>query len=276
MLEVPQRVGVLLEADVAARHLEARRFLLAQRSASIAAALAQRYAAAGGDEARREAAWSLAILGDFFQKRSERARAETLFGRAIALDEEPAALLGLATLLSKTGRVDEAVPVLRRLVKLRPDHGEGRLRLAVELARLGRDQRARKHFLRLIDSKQAEAWVVRLAYHELVRLVADRGRFDRAEALARAGLDRWPGDPSLRFALARIAEQRGDAKQARAWLAQVGEPPDVASSAEAMPRTHYNEWPASRFDEWRRHLVRRADERREALAAAISAMPAEP
>ncbi len=71
--------------------------------------------------------------------------------RAVALDrDEPAALSALALALCKSGRSDEAVPLMRRAVELLPGSMYERSMLGVCLAHNGRHDEARAHLERAV------------------------------------------------------------------------------------------------------------------------------
>jgi len=71
--------------------------------------------------------------------------------RAVALDrDEPAALSALALALSKSGRSDEAVPLMRRAVELLPGSMFERSMLGVGLVHNGRHEEAQVHLERAV------------------------------------------------------------------------------------------------------------------------------
>ncbi|MEM1205579.1 MAG: tetratricopeptide repeat protein [Acidobacteriota bacterium] len=258
---------LLLQVDLALEHLAGGRRLLADRAASIGAGLAARYGSGGGEAEAREAAWALVVMADLLQRRGDTATAETLFRKAVDLDaDDGAALLGLGAVLGKTGRPGEAVKPLARLVARYPDHAEGRLRLGVDLARLGRVDDAEPHLTALLPG---EGWEARLAHQELARIEVGRGRGDRAQGIVRAGLERWPADRPLRYALARLLEQAGDLDAARRELS-VAAGRSVATGAPGVEadRTRYNRWPSAEVEVRRQRLERAAEGRRGALAEA--------
>ncbi|MCD4750385.1 MAG: hypothetical protein K8R59_13520, partial [Thermoanaerobaculales bacterium] len=134
---------------------------------------------------------------------------------------------------------DEAARALRHLIKAHPDNLEGKLRLAVNLARTGADRPAYRLYRELIDL-QSPDWIKVIAYQELARSLLAKGRASEAVGLLRQGTTRLPENQrlviQLSFALDQ-AERRGEATEVLRGLSHANRGEDES------PRYRYTEWP---------------------------------
>ena len=148
-------------------------------------------------------------------------------------------LLGLGALYERTGFPDEAVDELTRLYKKHPGILEGRLRLAVNRARIGEDKAA-EELLRGLLAPSSPLWIRTLAYQELGRLLIDKGRIDEAEVQLREGVARIPGNQRLQMQLAHTLDQAWRPKEAESVVDQLE---THGSQQSTSPRYRYSAWP---------------------------------
>ncbi|HEX6203779.1 MAG TPA: tetratricopeptide repeat protein, partial [Thermoanaerobaculia bacterium] len=261
----------LLHTDVYRRQRDESRFGLATRSRTQAIAAAERYAAASPiDEAEAFASGVLAMIGDELQRAQVRRSARDLLERATALDAENRfALLHLGAGLEKVADYAGAVTALRRLISVDPKAPEGRVRLAINLLRLGQTAEATTLLERLIGEDNPE-WVLSLAYQTLATERLRGGDAAGAAALLRRGAARLPGQPRLRVQLAYALDRAGSPGEASDMLARL----DGAGGGPS-PRHQYNLWPEGGRDELERQLVQAGLVRLPRLAAALAALPRE-
>ena len=178
-------------------------------------------------------------------------------------------MINLATGLEKTGDYEESVRVLERLVALDPKSPEGRLRLAVNLRRLGKRDRAAEG-LRGLVSEDNPPWVLAVAYEELASMLLDDGHPREAVALLDAAVGRLPGEGRLLVQLAYALDRAGDTARSRQVLARLA-PSD--EDREGSPRHQYNRWPSSDLMDPGSPLQQAGMVRLPALGSALAAMP---
>lgn len=267
------------------RHYSARRrFLLAAHAQNMVVELAELYAERGGSRgARITAAAALASLGGFLQEKEIKSGSERLFRLALELDESSeAALLGLAASHERFGEREEAISYLERLLRLRGEHAEGRLRLAMNLRQQGR-LKVSGELLEGLTARDPppEPWILALAYQERARLAQRGGDWAGAaellqEAVARleAAADAPPAPPrgdrgqaKLRLQLAYVLDRLGKPRRA----AEILEPAlRVAPRGEVeSARLRYGRWPQAALEAGRRALAESAAVRRPLLAELV-------
>ena len=135
--------------------------------------------------------------------------ARDLLERSLGLDPEfLPAMLCLGFSFERASEYFEASMAYQRLVDAHPDFDEGRLRLAVNLIRTGRDG-AGARLLSGLTEDGAQTWVEIVAAQELVRLLVQQGQLQEAEGRARAALERTPQDQRLWILLASILVRVG-------------------------------------------------------------------
>ncbi len=166
------------------------------------------------------------------------AAARELLERTLRLepDCEPA-LLALGFSLERAAEHQQAAATYGRLVELRPDHHEGRLRLALNLIRTGRRPEGEAGLRGLLGAG-TPTWVATLAAQELVRLLIAEERLENAGEAARAALLRTPGDQRQWILLASILHSQGRRPEVLEALRAL-----PAASRGVAPRARYSEWP---------------------------------
>jgi Tfp pilus assembly protein PilF len=277
-LETAQRLGkvdpevllplALLHAELYRSLRERKELYLAESARRTSADLAAAYAERGGSGS--VAAQALLSLAADLLASGVQSASRSLLDRALALDGRNEAVgLFLAASAERDGDYPRAVEVLERLVQAHPGSAEARLRLGINLERVGRTAQARETLQRLA-SETVPDWVKTVAFQELVRCQLRDGRQDRAVALLRQAVARLPSQTQLAVQLAYLLERQGSATAAREILAGVKPRPQAAdSSTDGSPRHRYGQWPTAALDEVRRSLTQQSILRLAALARAL-------
>jgi len=176
------------------------------------------------------------------------------------------AMLSLGFSFERNSEYLEAASTYQRLVDTHPGFDEGRLRLAINLIRTGREE-AGEELLRGLLGSGASPWVEAIAAQELVRLKAEKIKLlPEAELEVRAALELLPNDQRLWILLASILERLGRHDEAIEALSDL--PP---AGRGVSPRARYAEWPALGVRASQSHLNDRASEAVPALKAALAA-----
>jgi Flp pilus assembly protein TadD len=240
-------------------------FVLAAHTRELVFELAGLAAEHGDDTGRHTAARLLLGLASHLAESAPATLRDRIFRQVLAYDkDEPAAHLYLAAEAEREGRYPDAVSHLEGLLRTHPEDAEARLRLAVNLRRLGKPREADR-LLEELARAPAEPWVLACAYEETGRALIAAGRLDEAERFLRDGLERLPGDEKLLFELASVFDLRSDPAQARQILAAFRPASESAESA----RHRYNRVPSDALDRAWNDLVRSAPESLAALADAL-------
>ena len=255
-----------LYLDLYREHHRERRFLLSNHSRRLTAELLDHY------QRRSAASDSLSIAADFLAQLAETSRSLGDLRRALELNpEHPEVLSAAATVVEQRGHYAPAVEHLERLVAIEPENGEARLRLAVNLARVGRTERARELHRELGESAGAvEPWIVSVAWQELVRLALREERFADAEGWADEGLEALPGDEKLLLLKALVLDLRRRPKEATAFLEEkmaLG-----VREAGSAPRQTYSSPSGSELSATRQRWREAVRPRLEVLASAVEGL----
>jgi Flp pilus assembly protein TadD len=273
-LETAQRLGkgdpevllplALLHAELYRSLRERKELYLAENARRTSADLAAAYAERGGSES--VAAQALLSLAADLLASGVQSASRSLLDRALALDGRNEAVgLFLAASAERDGDYPRAVEVLDRLVQAHPGSAEARLRLGVNLDRIGKTAQARE-ILQRLASEAVPEWIKTVAFQELVRFQLRDGRQDRAVALLRQAVSRLPGQTQLAVQLAYLLERQGSPGAAREILAGVKPRPQATDGS---PRHRYGQWPTAALDEVRRSLTQQSILRLAALARAL-------
>jgi tetratricopeptide (TPR) repeat protein len=231
----------LLHRDMHSWYLSRRETLLAQHSWRMAAMIAR--VAPSIDGWDRSVDFSECMLLDLASRlvrSGDRHSARQLLETAakVAPGSAPA-LLGLGALSERSGFPDEAVDELKTLYKKHPEHVEGRLRLAVNRARVGEEKAAEELFRGLLEPSYP-LWIRTVAYQELGGLLIDEGRIDEAERQLREGVARIPGNQRLQILLAHAIDRAQRPREAGTVVDRL----DMQGSQQnTSPRYRYSAWP---------------------------------
>jgi tetratricopeptide (TPR) repeat protein len=222
-------------------------FLLSTHNRELTFRLVELYAErSGSPEGKLRAARFLMGLASEMIWTSPPSLRARVFQQILAYDsQQEAAILGLAVDAERQGRYADAVGYLQRLP---PAHTESRLRLAINLARLGKVQEARKLLLELSEPvalpPSTEPWHLAVAWQEMARLHLAAGDLDSAEKTLRQGLERLPDDDKLALQLGLVRDLRKDPRGARDSVAGLGKTPGAGGAA----RHRYNQLPLESLD----------------------------
>ena len=230
---------------------------LARHSQHLASEFARLYAERGGREARQLAALVPVSLAGMRQEMGTRLDAQATFERALELDpNQSAALLGLAALHESLSHYETTVELLRRLQRTGAMSPEARLRLAVNLGRVGSRRQALDLLTELTDAK-AE-WISRLAYQERARLLAGSQRAEEALEVLVEARRRYPHDQALTIQEAALLDELGKPLAGQRVLAAIA---DLTADRGDSPRLRYSALPSRNIEAARARLQRAAQER---------------
>ena len=192
--------------------------------------------------------------------------ARDLLERSLELSPEfLPAMLCLGFSFERASDYFEASLAYQRLVEVHPDFDEGRLRLAINLIRTGRDVAGAQLLTRLMKGG-AQTWIEIVAAQELVTLLVREGQLQAAEEKVYSALERTPHDQRLWILLASILVQ--SERYSGAVEAVIDLPP---ASRGVSPRARYAEWPAVAGGASQAQLVAQAAEAVPALRVVLDA-----
>ncbi len=241
-------------------------FGLGSHSRALIEKLAEIYARRGGTEGSRVvAARALASLAGRLQEANLPSNSRRLYQRAIDFDpHNKTALLGLAISYERYGEYSQAIGFLETVVGAHPSFGEGLLRLAVNLDRLGVRQRSQELLTRVVDS-EAPDWVRSIAFQESARLLMESDQLDQAASLLERGLEETSDQYGTIYLLTHIYDRRREAYRA---LDLIKSMPTSATNG-ISARKIYDGWPAASLEEIRVELSQAAAVRASLLAKAL-------
>ena len=230
---------------------------LATHSQRLASEFARLYAARSGRDAGRIAALVQVSLAGVRQDSGARHAAQSAFERALELDpRQPEALLGLAALHESFAHYDTTVELLRRLDRAGALSPAAKIRLAVNLGRVGSTRQALELLGELADAQPE--WISRLAYQERARLLAGSQRADEALPVLVEARQRYPDDQALTIQQAALLDQLGQPLAGQRVLAAID---DLTADRGDSPRLRYSALPSRQIEAARTRLARAAVER---------------
>ncbi len=250
-----------------------RHFGLSTHSRQMVMQLSETYLRADGTpQARSLVACALVSLGGYLYEIGATPSAQKAFEVALEYDEhQEAALLSLAVIHESFGHYDAAVDALRRYQKVYPGQPEARLRLAINLGRMGSRRKAEPLLRRSLLGDNPE-WVRVLAYQELARqLIAER-QATAAIALLQEAIQEFPEYQRLYLQLASVLDRGGRPREARDVLAAMD--PRAGRNLDS-PRLRYTHMSRRPLLEARQHLSQAADRELAALRDHLSALATE-
>jgi tetratricopeptide (TPR) repeat protein len=176
-----------------------------------------------------------------------------------ALRHDPsnrAALFAVAAAAERFGDHASAVRSLQALLRLDPDHREARLRLSLNLMRIGEEDEGFDELRRLAADGGHPDWIAAVARQELARHLIGRDEAARAQDVLAEISDRRLRDPTLAVQTAFVDERAGGGEVDDLFTAL-----SLAAAASDPPsRTLYLRAPNDLLAELRRDLVRRGQE----------------
>ncbi len=196
---------LILHDDLYAIYRQRSLYSLGFHARGMVELLAELYAERGGTRGSHVvAARALASLGGHLQAANLPSSSRRLYRRA--LEHDPAniaGLLGLATSYERYGDYSQAITILEDLVVAHPRFGEGLLRLAINLDRLGVRSRARGLTEQVLEL-EAPDWVRSLAHQKLSRILIEIGDLEPAAQLLEESLAEVPGQRGSVYLLAHV------------------------------------------------------------------------
>lgn len=200
--------------------------------------LADLYAERGGTRGSHIVAGRvLASLGGYLQAANLPSSSRRLYRRALEHDAHNlAALLGLATSYERYGDYSRTIATLEDLASAHPKSGEGLLRLAINLDRLGVRARARSLAERVL-TLEAPEWVRSLAAQRLARILVETGDLDQAVQVLEKSLQEVPRNDSSIYLLAHVYDRQKQPYKSLELL------DGVVPSRDSSPRKLYDSWP---------------------------------
>jgi tetratricopeptide (TPR) repeat protein len=206
-------------------------------------------------------------LASDLARRGDVRRAQMLLERAAKLEPKNAPVLfGLGLVHEFAGEPIEATEYLQKLVNVRPDQYEAKLRLAINRERTGADRKARE-LMRDLLVEPAPEWIQTIAYQQLAQMLIADDRIEEAEELLREGAIRLPDNQRLQILLAYVLDRKQRPWDATAVIEALEA---RGSQLSTSPRVRYAEWPPLEPDRVRSTL----DEARTAgLEALREVMP---
>jgi tetratricopeptide (TPR) repeat protein len=228
----------------------------------------------GSQGAALVASHLLTSLAELLQRGSQHQAAAALYTQAAELDpHNPVPALRLAVTYEKFEQYHSAVGWLRKVLAIEPKNAEARLRLAINLGRVGKAAEAVKLFEGL-TAEEAESWVTPVACQELARLEERREAFTRAEAVLRAGMVRFPRTVRMRLQLAALLDREGKIREGRQVIEEI--PTLEVGTVEEGARFRYNNTTAESVAVSRSFFEENAASRMRVLAEALARVAAAP
>ena len=184
--------------------------------------------------------------------------------------DRPEILLALAVIHEALGQYREAVDLLREAYRIDRKPGEVRLRLAINMIRIGQ----RGNIVSLLEGclePEAPDWVRTVAYQELARYYRSQGQSKKAVALLERATAEPDAQQRLFLQLAALLDNAGQPEAAREVVEKLRSSPgqDVDS-----PRLQYSDWPLWVFEPATTEMARRGTEAMPELKAALGVLPA--
>jgi tetratricopeptide (TPR) repeat protein len=125
-----------------------------------------------------------------------------------------AAYVNLSTILSESGRAEEAIPLLERAVAANPSHTKTLNNLGIAYSRVGRIEDAASCYRRALAADPENV----NALANLAQILSSQGRFEDAAALFERAVRLWPGSGFLHLGLGSALAETGRPGEAEAPL----------------------------------------------------------
>lgn len=254
-----------LHADTHQLYRARRLYSLTFHARAMVEILAELYAELGGSPTTT--ANVMASLAGYLQESNLLASSRRLYQRGLQHDPEaPAALLGLAASFEKYGGYTEAIEILERLVVAAPELEEARLRLAINLQRVGRRPRARELLLSITETEPF-TWTAAVAFEEIAQDYLEEDEARPAADLLQRAIAGSPDRQGLRLLLAHVYDRLGRPQLALEQLQQVEA---LSGSRPSSERFLYDSWPTTILDAARRDVATEAEAAVAALRRVIN------
>ncbi len=193
----------------------------------------------GSEGATLVASHVLTVLGDLLRRGAQHESAAELYTQAAELDpRNPAPALNLGLIYEKFEQYQSAANWLRKVVALDPTNQEARLRLAINLGRLGKTAEETR-LLEVLTAEHGDSWVLPLAFEELARLHETRAPA-ASEKVLRQGLERYPRSVRMRVQLAAALDHQGKVKEGRQVIDEIATLNLSAPESSEGARFRYN------------------------------------
>ncbi len=177
-------------------------------------------------------------------------------------------ILALAAIQEALSHYQDAVDLLRVANRLDRKPGEVRLRLAINMVRVGE----RGNIVSLFESclePEAPEWVRTVAFQELARFYRSQGRIDKALAVLERATAEPDASERLFLQLSALLDSAGRPEDARkALTGQSSSPGGDLDSA----RLRYSEWPLWVFESAATAMARRSSEAMAGLQEALGSL----
>ncbi|MEO8197481.1 MAG: hypothetical protein ABI689_12270 [Thermoanaerobaculia bacterium] len=180
--------------------------------------------------------------------------------------------IALAILLLRDRRPNDAESRLELVLKAQPGNREARLRRTLMRSGFSADGRTGQELDKLATGGEND-WIALVAAQERTRRLLATGDFDKSTAFLNRVLERFPGDSSLRVALAFAAARSG--RRAESYLAAKSALATRAAAGEGARRI-FAELPIRLLRQQATRANAAADARTPSLSAALASAPAAP
>lgn len=178
-----------------------------------------------------------------------------------------------ATIAEYIGDYQEAADVFGELAGSDALDAAGRLRLAVNLRRLGKKSDDALNLLLDLAERPEDDWVAVVALQEAASLLWELERRQEAQDLLRQGMERFPQTPRLIIQLASMLDRSARPGEARRFLARLE---NLTLESKPTPRLLYSQWPRHPAEAARRALRQRQQDLLPNLAAALESVESAP
>lgn len=174
-----------------------------------------------------------------------------------------------ATIAEYVGDYGEAADVFGQLAASGGLDDAGRLRLAVNLRRLGKKTDDTLALLLDLAERPENDWIAVVALQEAASMLWELERGGEARDLLRQGMRRFPEAPRLIIQLASMLDRSARPGEARRLLAGLE---NLTLDSQPTPRLLYSQWPQHPTDAVRRGLRQRQQELLPSLAVALESV----
>lgn len=262
---------MVLHEELYRRYRRQQMLLLSTHSRKLVARLIEMHH--GGSPtpgAKRLSAEIFTSQAGFLLELGSALAARNALSAALADDDSLAPALYLqATMAEALGDYPKAVDYLRRLAEVDGSRAEGRLRLAVNLKRLGKRNDEAKDLLQQLVSRQENDWVTVVAYQEWATQLWNDGEQQEALRVLMEARERFPQAHRLIVQTASVLDRLGRPGEARKLLKTL-DGTTASGEERATPRLRYSRWPLDEAIAVRRSLRQRQRQHLEVLGHALA------